>query len=132
MTHPSDDSRIRILLADDHRIVREGLTVMLRGQNDFQVIGEAADGLEAIERANALRPDVVVMDVSMPRLGGVEATRRIKEQHPDIRIVGLSLHEAEDMAGAMSQAGASAYLRKDGPSHQLFATIREVCGGSRA
>ena len=128
MSQASTNNRIRILLADDHRIVREGLMVMLRGQTDFQVVGEAADGLEAVERAGALRPDVIVMDVSMPRLGGVEATRRIKEQHPEICVVGLSLHEAEDMAGAMGDAGASAYLRKDGPSHKLFATIRDLCG----
>lgn len=118
---------VRVLVVDDHKIVREGLVMMLQLQPNLLVVGEAADGREAIERAAQLRPDVVVMDVNMPVMGGIEATRQIKQQYPDIQVIGLSLHQEEDMATAMREAGAAAYLQKDGPAQQLFDTILELC-----
>lgn len=116
--------KIRVLLADDHRIVRQGLAFLLRGQPDIEVVGEAADGLMAIDVTRATHPDVVVMDISMPRLNGIEATRRILAEFPDIRVVGLSMHDEEDLSAAMRQIGAAAYVAKGGPSEDLLVAIR--------
>ncbi len=125
---PAGQQRVvRVLVVDDHEIVREGLVMMLRQQPNFEVVGEAADGAEAVNLARQLEPDVVIMDASMPRVNGIEATRQIKQSHPQIEIIGLSLHQQEDMANAMREAGARAYLQKDGPSGTLFATIRQLC-----
>lgn len=115
---------IRVLLVDDHRILREGLAGLLQEQPDLDVVGEAEDGVEAIQLTRQLHPDVIVMDVSMPRLGGVEATRRIKADFPQVRVIGLSMHEKDDLARAMIDAGAAAYLTKGGPSDALVAAIR--------
>ena len=116
------------MLVDDHQIVRQGLLQMIAAQDDIEVIGEAADGFEAIAQTAALEPDIVVMDINMPRLDGIEATRRIKAQHPDVHVVGLSLHEERDVETSILNAGASAYLRKDGPSDLLFHTLRNLWG----
>jgi PAS domain S-box-containing protein len=115
---------IRLLLVDDHRIVRQGLARLLCTESDIELVGEAGDGQEAVELANRLRPDVIVMDVSMPRMDGIHATRHILQSHPGARIIGLSMHEQGDMAQAMLDAGAAAYLTKGGPSETLFAAIR--------
>jgi len=115
---------IRLLLVDDHKIMRQGLARLLSTEVDIQLIGEAGDGQEALELVQQLRPDVIVMDVSMPRMDGIKATRRILQQHPDTRIIGLSMHEQDDMAQAMLEAGAAAYLTKGGPSESLFEAIR--------
>jgi len=126
---PSDEptrDRIRILLADDHKILREGLAGLLREQTDFEVVSEASDGQMAVEMAHDTNPDVIVMDVSMPRLNGVEATRRLSSEKPEIAIIGLSMHAQEDMAESMRQAGAVAYVTKGAPSEILTATIREA------
>jgi PAS domain S-box-containing protein len=117
-------SRIRVLLADDHHVMRQGLAVLLREQPDIEVVGEAANGLEAVSLTHQLRPDVVVMDVSMPQMGGVEATRRLTAELSETRILGLSMHEAADMASVMLEAGAVAYLTKGGPIEDLIAAIR--------
>jgi len=118
--------RIRILVVDDHRIVREGLVSLLSVESDIEVVGEAADGEEAILQAATLKPDVAVVDVTMPRLNGIEATRRIRKLRPETRVVGLSLHDEDDVARAMIGAGASAYLRKDGPAEELLMAIRRA------
>lgn len=115
---------IRLLLVDDHKIVRQGLAHLLCTEADIELVGEAGDGEEAVELANRLRPDVIVMDVSMPRMDGILATRHILQHSPHTRIVGLSMHEQGDMAQAMIAAGAAAYLTKGGPSETLFAAIR--------
>ncbi|MBI4860412.1 MAG: response regulator, partial [Candidatus Riflebacteria bacterium] len=115
--------RIRVLLADDHSIVREGLAAMLELQPEIELIGQAVDGLAAVELACSLRPDVVVMDITMPKLNGIEATRRITAAVPGVRVVGLSMHQEEDVARCMKQAGAAAYLRKDGPVDALIEAI---------
>jgi CheY-like chemotaxis protein len=119
-------SGIRLLVVDDHQIFREGLVTMLRQESDLQVVGEAADGEEALRQAARLRPRVVILDVNMPRKSGLEATRDIKRRFPDTQVIGLSLHHNEDLAEAMRGAGAAAYLCKDGPAEQLFAAIRRL------
>jgi signal transduction histidine kinase/HAMP domain-containing protein/ActR/RegA family two-component response regulator len=117
-------AKIRVLLADDHQVIRQGLTVLLQALPDIEVVGEAGDGEEAIEMTRRLSPDVVLMDVSMPRLNGYEATRRITSELPGVRVVCLSMHEDADMAAAMHEAGAVAYLNKGGPAQALIAIIR--------
>jgi CheY-like chemotaxis protein len=117
--------RIRVLLADDHAVVRRGLSQMLENEPDLEVVGEAADGREAVEMARALLPDVIVMDVSMPRLNGVEATRIIANESPDVRIIGLSMFEEAERAQAMRDAGAVRYMTKSRAAEDLIAAIRE-------
>ena len=120
--------RIRVLLIDDQKILREGLVALLKDQPDLELVGEGGDGEQAIELASRLRPDVVVMDASMPKLNGVEATRILKARLPHISVIGLSMYAEEDMAAAMREAGVSAYLTKDGPVETLASEIRRVAG----
>jgi PAS domain S-box-containing protein len=128
---PSQEGKIRVLLADDHTIMRQGLKALLCNEPDLVTIAEASDGEEAVALARRLRPDVVVMDVSMPRINGIEATRRIKTDAPDAVVVALSMYESEDMASAMRAAGASAYLSKDKASEALCGVIRAEVLGQR-
>lgn len=116
-------SRRRVLVADDHPIVRKGLADLLREQPEIELVGEARDGVEAVEMARQLQPDVVVIDVCMPRLNGIEATRRLLAERPGMRVIGLSMHQEEDMARAMREAGAVAYLSKDTPADVLIPSI---------
>ncbi|MBI4494884.1 MAG: response regulator transcription factor, partial [Chloroflexi bacterium] len=122
-------SRIRILLADDHAIVRAGLRLLLESQPDLEVVGEAADGHEALQRARELRPDVVVMDVAMPELNGLEATRRLKQEDPQAHVLALTMHEDERYFFEMLQAGASGYVVKGAPPGDLLQAIRSVHQG---
>jgi CheY-like chemotaxis protein len=122
------DNRIRILLVDDHDVMRQGLAALLASERQMKVIGEAADGLQAIEQARALQPDIVLMDFSMPRLDGVEATRRIKAEFPEIKIIALSIYEQFDRATAMIAAGASAYYTKSDNVDGLIQAILDHCG----
>lgn len=122
--------RIRVLVVDDHEVMREGLSVLLSGESGMQVIGEASNGVEAVEQALALHPDIVLMDFSLPAMDGVEATRRIKSELPDVEVIGLSMYEEPDRAAAMIGAGASAYLTKSGNSEDLLCTIRALHGSS--
>ncbi len=122
---PGEVRRIRVLLVDDHEILREGLAALLQEYPDIEVAGEALDGELAVELARHIQPDVVIMDVAMPRMGGVEATRRITTQKPGTCVIGLSMYEEMSMAEAMLAAGAAAYLPKGCPADQLIATIRE-------
>ncbi len=116
--------RIRVLLADDHEIVRVGLAQLLLEVPDVQVVGHAMDGLEAVHMAKSLQPDVIIMDVSMPRMSGLEATRQIKAEMPNCRIIGLSMHPASDMEAAMRAAGCAAYLDKTGAGEVLINTVQ--------
>jgi PAS domain S-box-containing protein len=131
---PSSGRALRVLLADDHEIVREGLVSLLKEMPDLEVVGEASNGHEAIDLACTLQPDVLIMDTSMPIISGEEATRRIKERLPEIRIVALSMYEDAETIERMHQAGADSYVLKTAPSEELLAAIRggEKAVGSRA
>jgi PAS domain S-box-containing protein len=120
----SSGSRLRVLLADDHDIVRAGLVSLLMEEEDLVVVGEAANGREAINQAYELHPDVVVMDMAMPLINGDEATRQIKAHLPEIRVVGLSMCAEADMVQKMYQAGAESYVLKTAPPQELLAAIR--------
>jgi len=117
---------LRVLIADDHKILRQGLASIINPEPDLELVGEAKDGREAIELARRLKPDVVIMDIEMPGTNGIDATRAIAAEMPEIRVVGLSMHTREDMEQAMRAAGASEYLPKDGPAENLLAAIRGV------
>ncbi len=121
---PGEERPIRVLLADDHAVVRQGIRLLLRDQPDIEVVGEAADGDQAVDSAHRLRPDVILMDYSMPRMSGVDATRAIHRELPGIRIIGLSMYEQLDRAAAMIDAGATGYITKSGPSEELLAAVR--------
>jgi two-component system response regulator NreC len=120
---------IRILLADDHVIMRNGLRLLLERQPDLEVIGEAADGREAVDMAAAAKPNVVVMDVAMPRLNGVEATRQIVTRNPETSVVILSMHSDESYVLRSLKAGAQAYLLKDSAESDLISAIYAVTSG---
>lgn len=120
---------IRILLADDYDLVRAGLRSILEHQDGFEVIAEAADGRQAIAQAAALLPDVILMDVKMPHLNGIESTRQILSEHPDIKVIALTAHDDATMASEMLRAGASAYLLKSGTPEELIQAIRAVHRG---
>lgn len=122
-------ARLRILLADDHTVVRQGLVSILKAVPDFDVVAEAADGSEAVDKALATRPDVVVLDVTMPRLNGLEAARRIHKALPESRILVLTMHEDEEYVLKMVRAGASGYLVKDGAAVELVTAIRALGAG---
>ena len=116
--------RTRVLVVDDHALVRRGFATLLAGEPDLDVVGEAADGKLAIELARHLVPDVILMDVSMPVLNGIEATRIIHAEFPAVRIIGLSVFDDPDQPDAMRAAGAVAYVRKNDPPETLLAAIR--------
>ena len=120
---------VRILLADDHNIIRDGMRLLLERQPDFSVVGEAADGREAVELAEEHGADVVVMDIAMPNMNGIEATRRIVEKHPRTGVVVLSMHYDESYVIRSLKAGARAYLLKDAVKADLISAIRAVAEG---
>ena len=120
---------IRIVLADDHVIVRDGLRSLLQQQTDMEIVAEAADGLETVQVTKEHQPHVIVMDASMPTLNGVEATRRIHTQLPEVRILCLSMHSESQFVSAMLEAGASGYLLKDCASEELVRAIHIVMAG---
>ncbi len=120
---------IRILLADDHTIVLQGLSRFLREQADMEVVGQAKDGLTTVQLARELSPDIVIMDISMPGLSGIEATRRIHSEKPDIKIIGLSMHAAKRYVQEMYRAGARGYLLKDCDFDELVTAIHRVAAG---
>jgi len=122
-------SRVRVLVADDHTIVRQGLVSLLNESGECEVVAEAADGLEAVEKAHATRPEVAVLDLSMPRLSGLEAVRRLREELPATRILVLTVHEEEEYVLPIVRAGASGYLVKDSAAAELLAAVRALHGG---
>jgi two-component system response regulator NreC len=120
---------IRILLADDHNVLRAGLRSLLNADADFNVIGEVADGNQVLQLATVLRPDLVLMDISMPGLGGIEATKKLKEILPETRVLILTMHEDETLLRTAIQAGASGYVIKRAAETELIAAIQAISRG---
>ncbi len=122
-------TKIRVLVADDHTIVRQGLVGILKASEEVEVVAEASDGNEAVEKALKTKPDVAVLDVSMPRLSGIEAARRIHETLPATRLLVLTMHDDEEYILKMVRAGVSGYLLKDSAASELLAGIRALKAG---
>lgn len=125
----TESARIRVLVVDDQPLIRRGLALLLAAEPDIEVIGQAADGEEAIACARADTPDVVLMDLQMPRIGGVAATRRITSEHPRVQIVVLTTFDTDELVFEAIRAGAHAYLLKDAEESELLETIRAVHRG---
>jgi DNA-binding NarL/FixJ family response regulator len=121
--------KIRVMVADDHPVVREGLTTMLARENDIEVLGEAQNGREAIEKARILQPDIVLMDMRMPEIDGIEAIRRIKAENSKVKFIILTTYDNDEYIFKGIEAGARAYLLKDAPRSELFKAIRAVNRG---
>jgi len=121
--------KIRVLLAEDHVVVREGTRELIRREHDMEVVGEAGDGEEAIELATKLRPDVVIMDIAMPKVNGIEATKRIKEQYPTTAVLILTAYDNEQYIFALLEAGAAGYLLKNVRRSELIDAVRAVYAG---
>lgn len=120
---------IRIVLADDHAILRDGLSRAFEPQADIEVVGQASDGLTAVELTRKLKPDVIIMDIGMPELNGIEAARRITKEVPGVKIIGLSMHSSDKYVREMFRAGASGYLLKNCPFEELVEAVRAVATG---
>ncbi|MCC6342085.1 MAG: response regulator transcription factor [Bryobacterales bacterium] len=125
----TQNKKIRILLADDHSVVRQGFRMLLAAQPDMDVVGEARNGREAVDLAQSLQPDIVVMDVSMPELNGIEATRRIADAAPRARVLALSMHRDSVYVREILRAGARGYLLKDAQEDDLLNAVRAVSKG---
>jgi PAS domain S-box-containing protein len=125
---PEGKRRIRVLLADDHIVMRQGLSRLLRGEPDMEVIGEASDGQAAVGLIRELQPDVVLMDINMPGMDGIEAARIVHREYPHIPIIGLSMFQEHEQAEAMRRAGAVHYIAKSGPSDSVVSAIRDSVG----
>jgi DNA-binding NarL/FixJ family response regulator len=123
------ESTIRVLVADDHGVVREGLRAVLGSEPDMEVVGEATTGKEVVERAAELGPDVILMDIQMPDVNGIEATRRIFEVDPDIGVVVLTMFEDDDSVFSAMRAGARGYVLKGAPPSEILKVLRAVAAG---
>ena len=128
-TGAASDQVVRVVLADDHAVVREGLRHLVEAQPDMRVVGEAADGEAAWRAACALAPDVLVMDLSMPVLGGVEATERVRRDCPAVRVLALTVHEERDYLTRLLRAGAAGYVLKRAAAGELVRAVRAVAAG---
>ena len=117
---------IQVLIVDDHAILRDGIRSLLERQEGISVVGEANNGQEALSRVNELRPDIVLMDVAMPVMDGLEATRRIKQNYPEIRVLILTQHDSQEYVAPLLQAGASGYVLKRSGGREVVLAIREV------
>lgn len=124
-------TKLRILLADDHETVRAGLKLIVNAQADMEVVGEAGDGREAVARARELRPDIVVMDVSMPHLNGLKATEKLKEVCPQVKVLTLTRHTDDGYLQLILRAGASGYVLKQSPPAELLHAVRTVAAGGK-
>lgn len=131
MPDPTDAAHaaVRILVTDDHPVVRDGLTLMLSTQPDFQVVGDAATGAESVAKAGLLRPDVVLLDLEMPGLSGVDTLRQLRAANPDAKVIVFTAYDTDELIVGAVKAGAQGYLLKGAPREQIFEAIRVVHGG---
>lgn len=125
----AESQSIRVLIADDHAVVREGIRQVLSSESGFELVGEAADGAEAVALAESMQPDVIVLDLSLPELSGLEAAARIRERAPNTCILVLSIHDREEYVLQSVRAGAHGYLRKDSSPAELRGAIRALYAG---
>jgi DNA-binding NarL/FixJ family response regulator len=123
------DKKVRIVLAEDHTILREGLRALLSADPKFEIVGEAADGRQAVRSVEKLGPDLVMMDLSMPRMTGMDAIREIKKRHPETKIIALTVHKTEEYLRTTLQAGADAYVLKDATHGELLIAIDSALKG---
>ena len=121
--------KIKVFLAEDHAVAREGIRNFIQHEKDMEVVGEASNGQEAVEMVNDLNPDIVIMDLAMPVLNGIEATRRIKESHPNMSVLVLSAYDNEEFIFAVLEAKAAGYLLKNVRGQELLNAIRAVYEG---
>lgn len=121
--------KIRVLIADDHTLFREGVNAIFSSVSDVQVVGQAANGVEAISLANNLKPDVILMDIQMPQVNGIEATRRILKVNPQVGIIVLTMYEDDDSVFAAMRAGARGYILKGADQKELLRAVRAVASG---
>lgn len=122
-------SKIRVLIADDHALVREGIAAFLKLCDDIEVVGQAADGIEAIERTQQLKPDIVLMDIGMPKFGGLEATVEVKKAEPNVKIIVLTQYDDREYVSRFLKAGVSGYMLKKAVGTELVNAIRAVSRG---
>jgi DNA-binding NarL/FixJ family response regulator len=125
------EERKKILIAEDHTILREGLKALLLTSKDLEIVGEADDGRKAVQLAERLFPDLVLMDLSMPRMDGMEAIREIKKRWPRIKVLALTVHKTEEYVLSTLRAGVDGYLLKDATHQEMMTAIRSVLGGKR-
>jgi len=123
--HADQPNCIKILVVDDHALFRKAVIEFLNGEDGFEIYAQAASGLEAVQLADRLNPDVIMMDVSMPGMDGIQATNLIRQSQPDAKIIALSMHDDEIMRNRMHAAGAAAYIRKDALAGELMQAIRQ-------
>ena len=123
--------KVRLLIADDHEMIRRGVRSILSSQKNVQIVGEATTGIQVIEQVDRLKPNVIVMDLMMPVLDGIEATRQIHRKNPDVRIIVLTIHNSEIMVRKVLDAGAHGYLLKSDLANQLKTALSTVCGGQQ-
>lgn len=121
--------KIRVLICDDHTILREGIHLLLDAQPDIEVVGEAVDGRDAVEKTNALKPDVILMDIAMPSLNGLEATKLVLRDNPNVRVLVLTMYESDEYLSQMLEAGAAGYVLKKVAGSELVYAIRAVHQG---
>ncbi len=118
----------RVLIVDDHEIFRRGLRAILEPSSEWQICGEAVDGMDAVEQCRSLRPDIVVLDVSMPRLNGLEAARLIRKENPELQIVIITQHDSPQIRSAATEAGARAFVTKSAVGSELVSALRKLIG----
>jgi two-component system, NarL family, response regulator NreC len=123
--------KIRVLLADDHTLIRSGIATLLHSNKDFLVIGEAEDGEEAVRKTGELKPTVVVLDLSMPKLSGIEATKQIKKKYPEVHVLVLTMHENEEYVYQILKSGAAGYVLKSAGKEELITAIRAAARGEK-
>jgi DNA-binding NarL/FixJ family response regulator len=126
MNHLEEMKNVKILIVDDHEIFRRGLRALLEPYSDWQICGEAVDGLDAVDKCKPLGPDIVILDITMPRLNGLEAARLIKKQNPDLRIVIITQHDSPQVQAAAMEAGAQAFVTKSSVGNELVAALRTI------